>query len=296
MHLLAFLVAVCRCGASSRTCRRFVVISMQRSGSHYAIETLKAHPGIGAAGELFADGHMQYASGFSASKKVIEDAMKRLCDRGAEVVGFKWMLNQGHDENRVAIARYFSHHGVKIVYLWRRNSLRQLISNTVNKATEGLAHPSGDALAAVRSTTIVVPTNRLVRHLKDIESKRRRVRSYYMHLSNVTSITVFYEDLIAASPNFDAAWGRLANFLAVAAFSFPRSAAGVIHQGAPILAPVANAGDVRATLYAACDAGVAGVAHAHVSPDLLAICADLRVEEKAEKVAVKRAREGLRPP
>jgi hypothetical protein len=92
--------------ACAGSCRRFILISMQRSGSNYAIQTLKAHPAIGAAGELFADGRMDYGAGFKPSKRVIEAAMAPLCVGSVETVGFKWMSNQGHDENHAAIASH----------------------------------------------------------------------------------------------------------------------------------------------------------------------------------------------
>lgn len=169
-------------------------------------------------------------------------------------------------------------HGTRLVFLWRRNSLRQLLSNLVNKATDGLAHPTGAAVAATRGVRVDVPVGaKLMRHLRDIELKRKRVHGYYRE-ANAT--TVHYEDVIAASPKFASTWRRVAAFLGVAPFAFPRTAAGVIHQGAPILAPAANAGAVRDTLYAACASHARNASHAHVSADVLAICDELRRDER----------------
>ena len=46
----------------------------------------------------------------------------------ATTVGFKWMLNQGHDERYDKIKSYFRKSRTKLIFLWRRNEFRRILS------------------------------------------------------------------------------------------------------------------------------------------------------------------------
>lgn len=281
--LLGLLAALLAAPAARGECERFIVIAMQRSGSRYFVHQLSTHPEIVSDGELFVgwggEGGRGYAD-FGPMKKEIEQSFDRHCAiAGTKFAGFKWMTNQGHDERRHAIKKYMLNRGVKLVYLWRRNVLRQLISNLANRRTVGLAHPESREDAAKADVDLELPAGGdLIHALKKIERQRRRVRSYYH--PEVKETAVFYEDLIAGSPRYNDSWARVVKFLGAAPHAFEPSAADtvIIHQSRPTLASVRNADEVRATLEAACRNQRDREAHAHVAADILVVCDELQRE------------------
>ena len=139
-------------------------------------------------------------------------------------MGFKWMTNQGHDANHDAAKAYLLKRGMKLIFLWRRNSLRQLISNKVNKALDdGFAHPTDPArVAFARSVAVELQEGeRLVRDIRKLEDRRKRVSGYYA--PDVDSLTVYYEDVVASSPSFNVSWAKIFDFLGVdATYPHPR--------------------------------------------------------------------------
>ena len=134
-HALALaLWGVARLAWCDGGCRRFIMISMQRSGSRYVTHMLSSHPSVYASGELFADAKYRYDR-FKEMKFAIEADAAVHCNvkKGQTTVGFKWMSNQGHNELHAPVKSYLLKKDIRLIYLWRRNVLRQLISNRANK-------------------------------------------------------------------------------------------------------------------------------------------------------------------
>ena len=94
-------------GRASVNCSRFVVITSQRSGSRYFMDKLKSHASIRTAGEIFSHDRYKNTS-WSAMHSEINRHMSVACAyHRATTVGFKWMLNQGHDERHEKVKSYF---------------------------------------------------------------------------------------------------------------------------------------------------------------------------------------------
>ncbi|XP_042489043.1 nodulation protein H-like [Macadamia integrifolia] len=116
--------------------RFFVILSMQRSGSGWFETLLNSHPNISSNGEIFSV--KQRRSNISSILKTLDSvysldwmssAAKNDC---VSAVGFKWMLNQAVMVNHQQIVDYFNWKGVSVLFLFRRNLLRRLISLVAN--------------------------------------------------------------------------------------------------------------------------------------------------------------------
>ncbi|KAJ4979239.1 hypothetical protein NE237_010019 [Protea cynaroides] len=116
--------------------RFFVILSMQRSGSGWFETLLNSHPNISSNGEIFSlkQRRSNISSILSTLDSVysldwISSAAKNDC---VAAVGFKWMLNQAVMVNHQQIVNYFNWKGVSVLFLFRRNLLRRLISLMAN--------------------------------------------------------------------------------------------------------------------------------------------------------------------
>ncbi|CAN6443445.1 unnamed protein product [Victoria cruziana] len=116
--------------------RFFVILSMQRSGSGWFETLLNSHPNVSSNGEIFSV--KERRENFSTIERTLDrvynlewvsSAAKNDC---VAAVGFKWMLNQATMEYHREIVKYFNQHGVSVIFLFRRNLLRRLISVLAN--------------------------------------------------------------------------------------------------------------------------------------------------------------------
>ncbi|XP_022858610.1 uncharacterized protein LOC111379471, partial [Olea europaea var. sylvestris] len=112
--------------------RFFVIVSMQRSGSGWFETLLNSHINLSSNGEIM--GAQDRRRNVSAILKTLDQvynldwlssASKNEC---TAAVGFKWMLNQGLMAHHEAITDYFNRRGVYVIFLFRRNLLRRLVS------------------------------------------------------------------------------------------------------------------------------------------------------------------------
>lgn len=195
-------------GYSRRHCacnpvRFYVIISMQRSGSKWLESLLISHINISSNGEIFQD--RERSANVSALRSTLDkvynldwrhSTQKKAC-MGA--VGFKWMLNQGIFENREEILRYFKRRHVSVIFLFRRNLLRRMISLVANRDNLRIngshrAHVStkeeADMLASYKPK---LNAKLLIQKLKrDSAVPDRAVESF----NSVRHMLLYYEDLV----------------------------------------------------------------------------------------------------
>ncbi|KAM3353442.1 hypothetical protein ACQJBY_024550 [Aegilops geniculata] len=158
--------------------RFFAIISSQRSGSGWFETLLNSHINVSSNGEIFSkkERRINISSIIKTMDMVYNldwnsSASKNECTAAA---GFKWMLNQGLVANQAAVVDYFNQRGVSVIFLFRRNLLRQM-ANILAKYKPRLN------------------TTTLMWSLKQADDYTRKALE---NLKSVRHITLYYEDLI----------------------------------------------------------------------------------------------------
>ncbi|KAK7291132.1 hypothetical protein RIF29_06040 [Crotalaria pallida] len=185
--------------------RFFSILTMQRSGSGWFETLLNSHINISSNGEIFsvAKRRENVSSILNTMDKVFNldwfnSASKNEC---TAAVGFKWMLNQGLMEHHKEIVEYFERRRVSVVFLFRRNSLRRMVSvlansydkeaKPINGTHKSHTHSSIEAeiLAKYKpwiNTTLLIP------ELKKTEETASKAIEYF---KNTRHNVLYYEDL-----------------------------------------------------------------------------------------------------
>ncbi|KAK3147037.1 hypothetical protein QOZ80_3BG0277220 [Eleusine coracana subsp. coracana] len=187
--------------------RFFTIISSQRSGSGWFETLLNSHINISSNGEIFSN--KERRSNISSIVKTLDkvynldwnsSASKNEC---TAAIGFKWMLNQGLVANHAEIADYFNRRGVSAIFLFRRNLLRQLISQLANNHDRYLKQLNGTHKAHVHTRDEAnilakykprLNTTSLISNLKQADEY---TRDALRNLKSIRHITIYYEDLIS---------------------------------------------------------------------------------------------------
>ncbi|KAK9283607.1 hypothetical protein L1049_011857 [Liquidambar formosana] len=184
----------------------FVILSMQRSGSGWFETLLNSHPNISSNGEIF---HVKTRrSNMSKIQKTLDtvyslewisSAAKNEC---VAAVGLKWMLNQDVMVHHRQIANYFNWKGVSVIFLFRRNLLRRLISVLANsydrdaKLINGThkshvhSREEADLLAQFR------PTLSVSNLIPDLTSAERMMADSLEYFKSNRHMILYYEDLL----------------------------------------------------------------------------------------------------
>ncbi|KAJ1460888.1 hypothetical protein M885DRAFT_559036 [Pelagophyceae sp. CCMP2097] len=285
---------------SSRTrrpqtaCGTFVIISQQRSGSRYVVDKLSTHPETLVGGELFMGSWMdvedlaraaELHQPLEALKKAhvapnyldsvrkahIQANYDAKCCLHTKHVGFKWMTNQGpppcHREVHAPMLEYLAAGKTKIIFLWRRNILRQVISQRVNKIpgnnvpahwhVQNKDNISTAQMAAYVDVKVALPGSpcELAEAFRKILGDRRTVQGFYGKLEHTT---VYYEDLVEGTPLHDATWAHMLDFLGVPRteppYRFAQSDQIILHSDKPIFASVSNPEEARKAYLTLCAA------------------------------------------
>ncbi|XP_074308764.1 uncharacterized protein LOC141643481 [Silene latifolia] len=186
--------------------RFFVIISMQRSGSGWFETLLNNHTNVSSNGELFSiiDRRANISSIIKTLDKVYNldwftSASKNEC---SAAVGFKWMLNQGLMEYPNEIVEYFNKRGVSLIFLFRRNLLRRMVSvlansfdsqaKLINGTHKSHVHTLEEA-ETLSSYKPIINTTSLLPTLKEAELTITQSLAYY---NTTRHIVFFYEDLV----------------------------------------------------------------------------------------------------
>ncbi|KAH8067631.1 hypothetical protein JL721_7479 [Aureococcus anophagefferens] len=171
--------------------------------------------------------------------------------------GFKWMVNQGMDELWGPLLATARARRLRVVFLYRRDLLRMLVSIAHNKRQFD-AHPKDEAgLASIRSAKIPLPQGRaLLSQLDELASHFEAMDFYRGQAAalGVETLKVVYEDVVDdAAYWFHKAWKFLTRGLDRSASTCDAKAPAtgndtmLIHKDAP-RAYVSNWPSVRATL------------------------------------------------
>ncbi|ONK75656.1 uncharacterized protein A4U43_C03F19170 [Asparagus officinalis] len=186
--------------------RFFTIVSMQRSGSGWFETLLNSHINVSSHGEIFAN--KERRSNMSAIMRTLDkvynldwnsSASKNEC---TAAVGFKWMLNQGLMQHYGEIAEYFNKRGVSVIFLFRRNQLRQWISLLANSHDQYAKQLNGTHKAHVHSQ---YEANILARFKPMIDAKMLVPKLKQLHdwvvdaleqLKSNRHMVIYYEDLI----------------------------------------------------------------------------------------------------
>lgn len=186
--------------------RLFVIVSMQRSGSGWFETLLNSHINVSSNGEIFLVN--QRRDNMSSIKTTLDrvynldwfsSASKNEC---SAAVGFKWMLNQGLLEHHDEIAEYFNHRGVSVIFLFRRNLLRRMVSMLANsydryaKLLNGThkshVHSSAEAETLSKFKPTINPQS-LINDLKEMELTVAKALEYFR---STRHILLYYEDIM----------------------------------------------------------------------------------------------------
>ncbi|KAK3125864.1 hypothetical protein QOZ80_7BG0610680 [Eleusine coracana subsp. coracana] len=189
--------------------RFFVIVSMQRSGSGWFETLLNSHPNISSNGEIFnkIDRRENISSIVRTLEKLynldwLTSAAKNEC---TAAFGLKWMLNQGILDNPADIVSYLNKKGVSVLFLFRRNTLRRLISVLANDYDRDAKQLNGTHKSHVHSKEEAeilaqfkpkLDTLNLITNIKNIEKTIRDCLDYF---NSTRHMILYYEDIVGNS-------------------------------------------------------------------------------------------------
>jgi LPS sulfotransferase NodH len=206
---------------------RFVLLSTQRSGSTWVIDTLNSHPAVTAYGELFLQNgqgsppwggrDMVFYETFLKQKRDEMNRPQRLNQflqyletvystrNGNEATGFKLMYGQqgAHGD----LYPYIVLNRISVVHLIRRNYLDIILSKEAAVARDLFHAHIGEEVQHVKVHLNAGDLlNRLRQQERDVEKARERFSRFALPY-----MEVYYEDLISGNQGF----GLMLDFLRV---------------------------------------------------------------------------------
>ncbi|CAA3013364.1 nodulation h [Olea europaea subsp. europaea] len=186
--------------------RYFAIFSMQRSGSGWFETLLNSHTNVSSNGEIFSvkERRNNVTSILTTLDRVYNldwftSASKNQC---SAAVGFKWMLNQGLMENHKEIVEYFNNRGVSVIFLFRRNLLRRMVSVLANsfdryaKLLNGTHKSHVHSLEEADTLSRYKPVIDLSSLVTDLKQMDQRVSEALEYFSSTRHIRLYYEDLV----------------------------------------------------------------------------------------------------
>ncbi|WJX50458.1 hypothetical protein P8452_36756 [Trifolium repens] len=186
--------------------RYFTILSMQRSGSGWFETFLNSHPNISSNGEIFSV-KVRRSNMTTITETLdtiynldwVSSASKNEC---TAAVGLKWMLNQGLLQNHEDIAEYFRIHGVSVIFLFRRNLLRRMISVLANEYDRNAKILNGTHKSHVHSPKEAeilakykprLNSTLLIANLKQVNDTTTKALEYF---KSTRHIMLYYEDVV----------------------------------------------------------------------------------------------------
>ncbi|BAT77828.1 hypothetical protein VIGAN_02042600 [Vigna angularis var. angularis] len=179
---------------------------MQRSGSGWFETFLNSHINVSSNGEIFSVGRRRtnVSSILETMDQVynldwFSSASKNEC---SAAVGFKWMLNQGLMEHHEEIGEYFERRRVSIIFLFRKNLLRRMISVLANAYDKDAKALNGTHKSHVHSATEAkilanykprLNITLLIPELKIMKETAAKAITYFR---NTRHIVLYYDDLV----------------------------------------------------------------------------------------------------
>ncbi|XP_020239721.1 uncharacterized protein LOC109818611 isoform X2 [Cajanus cajan] len=208
VHLLHYPkpVSFNRSECAGNPVRFFAILSNQRSGSGWFETLLNSHINVSSNGEIFSvrERRVNVSTIVQTLDKVynldwLTSASKNEC---TAAIGFKWMLNQGLMEHPKEVAYYFNQRGVSVIFLFRRNLLRRMVSMLANSYDRYAKLLSGIHKSHVHSTEEAetlskykptINSTSLLADLKDMEMRTAKALEYF---NTTRHMILYYEDLI----------------------------------------------------------------------------------------------------
>ncbi|VFQ70374.1 unnamed protein product [Cuscuta campestris] len=232
--------------------RFFVILTMQRSGSGWFETLLNSHVNVSSNGEIFSikERRENFSSIVETLDRVynldwLTSASKNQC---SAAVGFKWMLNQGVMEHPREIVDYLNEKGVSVIFLFRRNLLRRMVSLLANSYDRYAKLLNGTHKSHVHSTeeadTLAKykPFINTASLMSELNQTDMVAREALHHFNNTRHIILYYEDLVRnRTKTMDAL-----KFLRLPVMNLS-SCQVKIHSG-PLWKHIKNWDDVRRTL------------------------------------------------
>ncbi|CAJ1973371.1 unnamed protein product [Sphenostylis stenocarpa] len=186
--------------------RFFCIVSMQRSGSGWFETFLNSHINVSSNGEIFSVGKRRanVSSILETMDKVynldwFSSASKNEC---SAAVGFKWMLNQGLMEHHEEIEEYFERRRVSIIFLFRRNLLRRMISVLANSYDKDAKALNGTHKSHVHSeleAKILAnyrPRINITLLIPELELTKETAAKAITYFKNTRHVVLYYDDLV----------------------------------------------------------------------------------------------------
>ncbi|CAN0864196.1 hypothetical protein LINGRAHAP2_LOCUS8887 [Linum grandiflorum] len=186
--------------------RYFAIVSTQRSGSGWFETLLNSHVNVSSNGEIFSvlDRRRNVSAIVQTLDKVynldwFSSASKNECS-GA--VGFKWMLNQGFMEHHEEIVEYLNRRGVSLVFMFRRNLLRRMVSLLANsydkyaKLLNGTHKSHVHTAEEAEMLSKYKPTVNSTLLVAELRKAEDMVTAALKHYNTTRHIVVYYEDLV----------------------------------------------------------------------------------------------------
>ncbi|KAL2646770.1 hypothetical protein AAZV13_05G075600 [Glycine max] len=165
--------------------RFFAILSNQRSGSGWFETLLNSHINVSSNGEIFSvrERRVNVSTIVQTLDKVynldwLSSASKNEC---SAAIGSKWMLNQGLMDHPKEIADYFNSRSVSVIFLFRRNLLRRMVSMLANSYDRYAKLFSGTHKSHVHSKE------------EDMEMRTAKALEYF---NTTRHMILYYEDLI----------------------------------------------------------------------------------------------------
>ncbi|CAK9150786.1 unnamed protein product [Ilex paraguariensis] len=186
--------------------RLFAILSTQRSGSGWFETLLNSHMNISSNGEIFSVKPRR--SNISTIVETLDkiynldwltSASKNEC---TAAVGLKWMLNQGLVQHHEEIVKYFNSRGVSVIFLFRKNLLRRMISILANSYDQDAKPLNGTHKSHVHSPheaeilakyKPTINTTLLIPNLRQVEEMTTKALEYF---KSTRHIILYYEDII----------------------------------------------------------------------------------------------------
>lgn len=234
------------------TVRFFAILSTQRSGSGWFETLLNSHINISSNGEIFSVKVRR--SNISTITETLDklynldwfsSASKIEC---TAAVGLKWMLNQGLMQHHEEIVDYFKSRGVLVIFLFRRNLLRRMISILANSYDQNAKPLNGTHKSHVHSSheaeilakfQPTINTTLLIPNLRQVNEMTTKALEYFR---STRHIVVYYEDIIKNRTKLD----EVQDFLRVPRMNLT-SRQVKIHKGS-LDEQVTNWDDIEKTL------------------------------------------------
>ncbi|CAA3033522.1 uncharacterized protein LOC111367867 [Olea europaea subsp. europaea] len=186
--------------------RLFAIVSMQRSGSGWFETLLNSHINVSSNGEIFSvkERRNNVSSILMTLDRVYNldwftSASKNQC---SAAIGFKWMLNQGLMEHHKEIVEYFNDRGVSIIFLFRRNLLRRMVSDLANsydryaKLLNGRHKSHVHSHEEANTLSTYKPAINLTSLVEDLKLMDKTVLEALEYFSSTRHFIIYYEDLM----------------------------------------------------------------------------------------------------